>query len=154
MLFFSVDYYHHSEVRSPSVVSHKAAKILITEDMLQQMLNKAAEIIGDNNINQLTESKQQDLLKYKNKFYKLKSEFRLQQQQLKKFAIDVAANKPLVDEELTVLVYDYKAKKSVYRAFHIINVLMARLNHQIKCDKMPIFILAGEAFCGKLKIAQ
>lgn len=115
------------------------------------MLTKAAEIIGEGNINNLTESKQQDLLNYQSEF---KNGYIQQQQQLKQFAIDVAANKPLVNDELTVLAYDYKAKKSVYRAFHLIDILMARMNHQFKCDKVPIFILAGEASCGKSKIAQ
>lgn len=31
---------------------------------------------------------------------------------------------------------------------------MAGQNHQIKCDKIPILILAGEASCGKSKISQ
>lgn len=141
----------NSEECLPSVVSHKQAKVFITEGMLQQMLSKAAEIIGYSNINSLSESKQQDLLNYQAEYYKLQQEH---QQQLKQFAIDVAANKPLTDDELTILAYDYKAKKSVYRAFHIIDVLIARNNHQIKCDKVPIFILAGEGSCDKSKIAQ
>lgn len=44
-------------------------------------------------------------------------------------------------------------KKSVYVAFHIRDVNLARQRYQIKSYKVPIYILAGEVSYGKRKIA-
>lgn len=79
----------NSTVRPQSIGYHKQGKTLITQSMLYTMLEKTNEIIGNNNILDLPEAKQQDLLEYQQEYYKLRDDYVKPQKQLKQFSTDV-----------------------------------------------------------------
>jgi hypothetical protein len=60
----------------------------------------------------------------------------------------------LTIEELKVLKYDFQCKKSLFRAMHMFDIHLARKEHAVKADKIPIYILVGEASSGKSEIGQ
>lgn len=60
------------------------------------------------------------------------------------FIQELNKSRPMSEYEAHVMDYDFFSKKSTYRAFHIIDILLGRQQHQIKKDKIPIFILVGE----------
>jgi hypothetical protein len=138
----------------PSLCGSKRQRVLITGEMLTTIQNKARELLNDRELHELEESEKQDLLHLQGEYAKMVDMFNQQEKGMQVFIQELNKSRPMSEYERHVMSYDFFTKKSTYRAFHLIDILLGRQNHQIKKDKIPIFILVGEASCGKSKIAQ
>lgn len=125
----------------------KRQRTLVTTEMLNDALEKGEAIRTNGN-------DEQELYDSMLNYNTLKKKYEEQQQALALFNMELDKYKPLSDYELEVMAYDLTNKMSTFRAFHIIDVLNERKSHSVRSDKIPIFILVGEASCGKSKIAQ
>lgn len=115
-----------SEILLPSLTGSKKEKVLITGEMLSTIQNRARMLLGDRELHELDESDRQDLLNLQSEYQKMHEMFVQQEKGMQLFIQELNKSRPMSEYEMHVMDYDFFSKKSTFRTFHVIDVLLGR----------------------------